>query len=183
MRSRAVGIDKRQNGFVKLYIFSLFCWTFSKRFYRLRPAPSQAGGCLVITRSELCQWKLIGCYHFVMFITYNQLMWVFKVLFGYDCTPNKSVQPLFGSTNTDCTGQTHRQTCHKGKKQKKLLLLDFLSIPTRSPAWRYRASSRAPARRSWEMWYWYFAISASWGSMFFSVIFVGFHLNAQAHCP
>ncbi len=62
------------------------------------------------TRSELCQWQLIGCYHFVMFMTYNQLMWVFKVLFGYDCTPNKSVQPLFGSTNTDCTGLTDRQT-------------------------------------------------------------------------
>ena len=59
---------------------------------------------------ELCQWQLIGCYHFVMFITYNQLMWVFKVLFGYDCTPNKSVQPLFGSTNTDCTGLTDTHT-------------------------------------------------------------------------
>ena len=55
--------------------------------------------------------KLIGCYHFVMFITYNQLMWVFKVLFGYDCTPNKSVQPHSGSTNPNCTGlQTDRQT-------------------------------------------------------------------------
>ena len=52
------------------------------------------------------------------------------MLFGYDCTPNKSVQPLFGSTNTDCTGltdtQTHTQTFHenphfvsvKGKTKK-----------------------------------------------------------------
>ena len=36
-------------------------------------------------------------------------MWVFKVLFGYDRTPNKSVEPHFGSTNTDCTGQTDRR--------------------------------------------------------------------------
>ena len=83
-----------------------------------------------IMDKELCQWQLIGCYHFVMFITYNQLMWVFKVLFGYDRTPNKSVQPHFGSTNTNCTGltdrQTHTQTFHenphfvsvKGKTKK-----------------------------------------------------------------
>ena len=83
--------------------------------------------------------KLIWCYHFVMFITYNQLMWVFKVLFGYDCTPNKSVQPHSGSTNPNCTGHTHRHTHRlfmktptlsvQREKQKKLLLLDFLSIP------------------------------------------------------
>lgn len=79
--------------------------------------------------------KLIWCYHFVMFITYNQLMWVFKVLFGYDRTPNKSVQPHFGSTNTNCTGHTDRLFMKtptlsvQREKQKKLLLLDFLSIP------------------------------------------------------
>ena len=78
--------------------------------------------------------KLIGCYHFVMFITYNQLMWVFKVLFGYDRTPNKSVQPHFGSTNTNCTGQTDRQTdfswkpplCQcKGKNKKSCCFWTF----------------------------------------------------------
>ena len=53
-------------------------------------------------------------------------MWVFKVLFGYDRTPNKSVQPHSGSTNPNCTGHTHRQTYHenphfvsvKGKTKK-----------------------------------------------------------------
>ena len=55
MRSRAVGIDKRQNGFVNLNIFQLCFVELFQSVYRLRPAPSQAGGCLVITRSELCQ--------------------------------------------------------------------------------------------------------------------------------
>ena len=53
-------------------------------------------------------------------------MWVFKVLFGYDRTPNKSVQPHSGSTNPNCTGHTHTQTYHenphfvsvKGKTKK-----------------------------------------------------------------
>ncbi len=50
-------------------------------------------------------------------------MWVFKVLFGYDRTPNKSVEPHFGSTNTDCTGQTDRQTDRRFLREKP----EFLS--------------------------------------------------------
>ena len=88
--------------------------------------------------------KLIGCYHFVMFITYNQLMWVFKVLFGYDRTPNKSVQPHFGSTNTDCTGLTDRhtdtQTFHENPhfvsvkgKTKKAVAFGLFVYPNSTP--------------------------------------------------
>ena len=45
MRSRAVGIDKQQNGFVKLGQLSCLFELF-QTVYRLRTAPSHAGGCL-----------------------------------------------------------------------------------------------------------------------------------------
>ena len=34
----------------------------------------------------------------------------FSQLFGIECTPNKRVEPLCSSVNTNCTGQTDRQT-------------------------------------------------------------------------
>ena len=46
MRSRAVGIDKRQKGFVNLSYSFRFVVEHFESVYRLRPAPSQAGGCL-----------------------------------------------------------------------------------------------------------------------------------------
>ncbi len=45
MRSRAVGIDKQKNGFVNLGNFPV-CFELFQTVYRLRTAPSHAGGCL-----------------------------------------------------------------------------------------------------------------------------------------
>ena len=45
MRSRAVGIDKQKNGFVNLGNFPVYFERFQS-VYRLRTAPSHAGGCL-----------------------------------------------------------------------------------------------------------------------------------------
>ena len=128
MRGRAVGIDKRQIGSTVLL---LVCWTFWNRLtVDTRPQPSWGTGVVVesVTRC-LCAAptaaihchipdivlrigsKFRGpktCYVFIGFSEHDRLMWVFKVVFGFDRTPNKSSELLFCFTDTNCTGQTER---------------------------------------------------------------------------
>ena len=151
MRSRAVGIDKRQNGFVNLNIFQFVLLNFFKAIIGWDPPPAKLGAAsnpprrprwcppcaqpFFVMAKELCQWQLIGCYYFVMFITYNQLMEYLRC-FSVMTVPLTKVSNHFLVLQTQIVldTHTHRQTdfswkpplCQcKGKNKKSCCFWTF----------------------------------------------------------